>query len=304
MDYDLKAENLPTIARNDRLHFFKYMNETTAKIVLNGCTMRWSTASFLNDPFDMQFEMDLQVNVKELKTAALSKSWQMVTGQSEIVAATPTGTMLERMRVEKPRITEALFRSVMSDAIDEVFGRMVEMLPSTNADLSPFHAKTKILSLSERADIPTMWSHYANAHKGVVLRFKSGGNAPYMMAVPMTYVDEVPAFLSSSELIDFFCGTHRIDVKDLANKMTYTKSSHWSYEKEWRIASGFGRAEDDPFEDVHFGLNELDGIIFGLNTTDSTKEVIRLLAQKCSSVQFFQVFRSASSFALQIEPAR
>ncbi len=302
MDFNQKANGLPPHARTDRLHFFKYMHETTAKIVLNDATLRWSTSSYLNDPFDMNFEMALHADIATVKEEALGKAWDLINSEVPIKAVSPIGILLESIRVERPKVSQNDFNRFYGNAIDVTYQKMKESLPRTNGDLAPLHAKTKILSLSERADIPTMWSHYANSHRGVVLRFRSINDAPYMMAKPMRYTEDVPHFLSHQELVDFFCGLNAISPEALADLVTYTKSSHWSYEKEWRIASGFGRDDSLPFEDVQFGYDELDGVIFGLNTSRETIDVVKLLSAKFPAVQFFRASRQPTSFKLEISP--
>ncbi|WP_320203989.1 hypothetical protein [Agrobacterium rosae] len=124
MDFDAKATGLPSHARNDRLHFFKYMNETTAKIVLNLGTLRWSTPEFLNDPFDMQFEMLLHGDIEGIKADALDRAWRLICGDKPIPNETPISETLEGMRTERPRITEIDFRRWVGPAIDEVYKKM------------------------------------------------------------------------------------------------------------------------------------------------------------------------------------
>lgn len=301
MDFDAKATGLPSHARNDRLHFFKYMNETTAKIVLNLGTLRWSTPEFLNDPFDMQFEMLLHGDIEGIKADALDKAWRLICGDKPITNETPISETLEGMRTERPRIKESDFRKRVGPAIDEVYKNMRDDLPSTLGEIRPLNARTKILSLSVRPDIPTMWSHYANSHRGIVLRFRSVGDSPYMMAKPINYMSEVPSFLTRDEMVGLFSGTHRIDVDEMASRMTYTKSSHWAYEQEWRIASGFGRDSTAGYEDVPFGLLELDGVIFGLKASQETADVVRLLAAKFPDVQFYKAVRDMTSFDISFE---
>jgi len=94
MDFDQKADGLPAHARNDRLHFFKYMNETTAKIVLSDGTLRWSTTEYPNDPFDMQFEMILHSDIEGIRGDALNETWSLIcsgepTLPTEIFSSSP-----------------------------------------------------------------------------------------------------------------------------------------------------------------------------------------------------------------------
>jgi hypothetical protein len=40
-------------------HLFKYVSREVGKLVLANRTLRWSTPGTLNDPYDMQFDLQL-----------------------------------------------------------------------------------------------------------------------------------------------------------------------------------------------------------------------------------------------------
>jgi hypothetical protein len=91
-----------------------------------------------------------------------------------------------------------------------------------------------------------------------------------------------------------------MDTAGIMDRMIYTKSSHWNYEKEWRMSAGSGRDAAAPFELCPFGLNDIDGIIFGLRTSNADKLEIRRLAESYPNIQFFEAQRERSHFGLQI----
>src|SRR5258708_2756964 len=43
-------------------YLYKYVTSSVAHLVLQNRTLRWSTASFLNDPFDIQFDLHVDVD--------------------------------------------------------------------------------------------------------------------------------------------------------------------------------------------------------------------------------------------------
>ena len=78
-------DRLPVVregSKNDRVHFFKYMSEGTAKIVLKNRTLRWSTTSQLNDPFEMQFDLSLKADKALVKERVLEQLWALYSGAS------------------------------------------------------------------------------------------------------------------------------------------------------------------------------------------------------------------------------
>jgi hypothetical protein len=114
MDIDARIPDAPKSWHNDRLHFFKYMTAATARIVLTNRTLRWSTASVLNDPFDMQFDMSVAIDPDRLRSAALSKMWQLYASQQPTPAKNPAGGLMELLRRSSPKLTR--------DEFDREFG--------------------------------------------------------------------------------------------------------------------------------------------------------------------------------------
>ena len=86
------------------------------------------------------------------------------------------------------------------------------------------HAKTQgFISFSASWDVPTMWAHYANNHKGLCYAFELSS----VSILKINYVHVLRPFneraLSDQSVND-------VEV-DYASR---TKSAHWEYEDEWR----------------------------------------------------------------------
>lgn len=80
------------------------------------------------------------------------------------------------------------------------------------------------ISFSERWDVPTMWAHYADNHRGLCLGF----DIPEEKATRIEYVTDLIE-MDSRVLTD---GEYNLRMTDIAQR---TKSSHWEYEAEWRV---------------------------------------------------------------------
>lgn len=290
---------------NNRLYFFKYMSESTAKIVLENQTLRWSTAEKLNDPFDMQFDMKITGDESRVKLEIVLKIWGLYRHGVFNAPSNPLISIIAGIHATVGQIPKADFFKIMMTALDESFAEWNKAMPAANLEVAQNIASFKILSLTSRPNIPTMWSHYANSHQGVVMRFRSipEQDSQFGMARPMQYFSSVPSQFSEEDMIHGFLEPTS-DMwelqKKIMDKIIYTKSKGWEYEKEWRIYSGHGLNLNADFEDLPFRRDELDGVIFGLKTTDADKEDFRRLAAKYPAVEFFQVGRERSSFDLSI----
>ena len=54
---------------HDRSSFFKYSSASTARLVLENKTLRWSSPSLFNDPFDVPRELSFGITPVEINDA-------------------------------------------------------------------------------------------------------------------------------------------------------------------------------------------------------------------------------------------
>lgn len=156
------------------------------------------------------------------------------------------------------------------------------------------------ISFSESWAVPTMWGHYANNHKGVCLGFD----------LPIRRDDQV----AYADKIDYVDNLHSIDERvltdaayndDMVKIARKTKSSHWSYEEEWRYWFSLSDGEKDlkrvkPDEkffadfDAHLVLKE---VIFGARSAHTTESFKTFLSQ-ADNVKFTTARPSFRRFAM------
>lgn len=148
--------------------------------------------------------------------------------------------------------------------------------------------KTGVYCVSERNDDILMWAHYADHHRGVCLEFDSGA-AEMIEAQRVIYAKDRPA-------IDQFRDTN---VQEKMEKALLTKSSHWSYEQEWRIVhhvKGVGKAKLES--------NTLTGLIFGAAASKQTKDdIMHALANNGLSIPLYQAVPDDHEFKITVLPA-
>jgi hypothetical protein len=79
------------------------------------------------------------------------------------------------------------------------------------------------ISFSALWNVPTMWAHYANNHKGLCYAFEVSSDS----ILKMNYVDELRPF-NNQALSDQASNEREVDYA------SRTKSDHWEYGEEWR----------------------------------------------------------------------
>ena len=113
--------------------------------------------------------------------------------------------------------------------------------------IDELYSKLRVSCFTEDGNNPLMWSHYAQNHTGVCLKFELSKDPNLEKAInPVSYIDE---FIDINGAEDF-------------RKCLLSKVKTWSVEKEWRIIS---EKERFPFKQ-----EALIQIIFGLKVPDST----------------------------------
>ena len=114
----------PSHWTNDRRFFFKYMNRATGRIVLENRTLRWSTPGTLNDPYDMQFDLHIDIEREAVKVATLQKLWDAFYGDQPVPVGNILGAVIQSVRGNFPQLTREEFDREYGDAIDDSLSRM------------------------------------------------------------------------------------------------------------------------------------------------------------------------------------
>src|SRR5262245_60498248 len=176
--------------------------------VLRDCLIRFTQPAALNDPFESN-----PLDVKLFDS--------FVDDQMKYMAGLPMQlSEIDKMVVGVHIRKNA--RKAVKDLMDE----------------SRF--KKGILSVSEIRDDLLMWSHYSDSHRGFVIGFfglhdyfqkgisdKRGGLRK------VVYSEKRPILPPHNEF-----STHNV-----AEILLFTKSPHWSYEKEWRMLHNVEHAD-------------------------------------------------------------
>jgi hypothetical protein len=290
--------------------FFKYMTSAVARTVLQNATLRWSTPETLNDPFDIQFDLQIAVDPKKVKRLALDKIWNALQGETRFKAGNILGALLLLAR-SKSLPGESRFNS--KNEFDEYFGPLIEegiargsaRNAITKIEVRQMMSDVKILCVTKSPKITPMWSHYAEHHKGIVLGFRhiEQLDTIWSQARPVQYVQKMPLLFDDVGLAELMAGSIGIEPSVVLNKLIFTKSSDWSYEQEWRINFGSGRNKLAKFEDLPFHHLELAQVVLGCRIEDDTKqEIISLVKRLYPHAAIFTAAKSVTDFTLDLQP--
>ena len=150
-------------------------------------------------------------------------------------------------------------------------------------------------SLTENETL--LWSHYANDHRGVALRYD----------FPLSFLDDEDNILGVfavsydansisdwlSENSYLFKENYEEFIIGLLKKILMSKAPAWKYEQEARIVRSEAGLFDLPRE-------SLTHVIFGLQTSEQDEELIRNIVEKYyTSVRFGRAVRADDDFGIR-----
>jgi hypothetical protein len=149
-----------------------------------------------------------------------------------------------------------------------------------------------ISCFSESDSILLMWSHYADSHKGVCLTFDVEKDPiffsiPYKVEYPLEY-PKIDPFLN--------------ERKNEVQLIFATKSSEWSYEKEYRIIKS--KDNNPQFRGaIAFRPEALTEIKFGYKATEeSIKTIKNLVMKKYPHIKLYRSRIKKNQFGLEFYP--
>ena len=254
-------------------HFYKYRSldkaskAYTLDILLNN-RLYWPSPLSFNDPFDC---MPCYVNEgSRLKREASFR--RLINEKLSHLPKSERKSFL----AQSLRVSPQDFQTLMHD------GQRHTM------------SETGVCCLSTNPDNILMWTHYADAHKGLCLRFtpisKSGKDfdsrlAHFEFAYPVKYSKNRPVINVLEKYGD--------DHLELA---LLTKADFWAYEAEWRM---IGYREGPGL--YEFPAICLDAIIFGARTSsDDHQEILALAKSRQYPVKIYKTEFDASQFRMHI----
>jgi hypothetical protein len=268
--------------------FYKYMKASTAMTVLATRRLRWSSPVLFNDLFDVAQELRLNFDEAEL-TTALNNTLAAYLEQGDLsrvnhpAFAAAFGVLL-CATPEQRRAWAAELREKAGPTTPGQVAALAALKEQWRALVPTF----RILCLSELKDVPSMWQHYADDYRGLVLEFSPiDGDSPLLAARPVVYQDTPPAIADPQSWVDRMLD--QSGYSDLFKEYQYVKSTAWAYEKEWRIVSG-AREEDaeDQVAYYDFHLRDLRAIYLGPRCSASDRsDLLALLAHGLEHVRAY-----------------
>jgi len=220
---------------------YHYTSFDTAKKIIEGSSLRFSSPDDFNDPFDLNFDIfDFESDIE---------------GCVDFF-----GRMFPV--IDKEEFKEQVKQTVSRDP-DFIRKNGVQMLKEIKDALG-------VTCFSEEYDNALMWSHYADKHRGVCIGIKLGSTESYNI-MPVNYVEEMPK-------LNFY--KHMNPDLHLIYLWLYYKLHIWAYEKEVRaICPNIHMHCKNAQRLIEFPKEDITEIYIGLKSSENAASEIELLLQ-------------------------
>jgi hypothetical protein len=206
-------------------HYYKYINQSTLKIILKNKSIRFTNPLLFNDPMDSTIPR-LKLNSEELIDKIKNEIYNEYPELKEHNSS--LNTLLHGNKKEFDREIERFSDKLLSGWLNII-------------------SNFRILSLTIKPDNLLMWSHYADQHRGVVVKFskKPSFGTPKKVDYKngnQSLNNSFNLMASSAFKREFTEGLNQKDIDSLSDETVesmkeyfFMKMSEWKYENEYRI---------------------------------------------------------------------
>jgi hypothetical protein len=289
-------------------YFYKYVTADVAKLILVNRTVRYSAPIRFNDPFDTQIDLHFPFDLEDLCEPTMERYLAAANSSTPLPNADvdPRVLVMEKFRQVRDRIgmSDRDLRVEFMPAIKAGIENLKKSLPEMHLELrNRFMNNVKVFCVSAICDNLLMWSHYADAHKGAVIKFLCLPHMdnPLCVAKPIVYSDNMPVLATLEEWIDSAFGFKSIDYTTLWDRLCLIKSIDWAYEQEWRVIIP-DEAIGADFTDLKIYPQEVAEIIIGCRMPNrDVEDILALLSCDFAHVTATQALKSPRQFRLEFE---
>ncbi|WP_084679877.1 DUF2971 domain-containing protein [Curvibacter lanceolatus] len=240
---------------------YKYMSNRS---FLSNLMVRFTPPNELNDPRELAPRIHIK-NPDQYADAIIARNFQP--GYIRLLLENPTMTeaeALSRCRAASKQIFQK-YRSNDEDISKMMFDIVTR---TTNENIG-------IFSLTETNNNELMWAHYANSHTGFAVGFDTETNFFSRRSNDPKLCGELTnVFYSDKAPTVYF----EPGVMEIPKNLFFTKTTKWSYEREWRLIRMLSAADSVVDNKIH--LFKVDppsvvSIIFGQKFPEAEKESIK-----------------------------
>lgn len=271
---------------------FRYRECTLRNIeAFNGDLVYAVTQNLFNDPYDGLLKYD-EVRLKKFFEEMSSPEnmdmyHSLITTGLEVSEKTmPLLQLLPKELIEKARENVQYLKddSQLENKLIPFFEGLIENAFNNFAHIADLNQlSTTVACFSETINSVTMWSHYADCHKGFALEYNGRdylqGPKGSTMFYPVIYDDK--RHEATNHLIWQYACLMGLNIPN-SDIMAHTrcllhKSKQWEYEQEWRLIDSQGEITDEKSRITRVSLKPT-AIYYGHLISSDDKEFLHAIS--------------------------
>ena len=288
-----------------------------ARLIIANRTLRIGRPTEMNDPFDAYIDDLFDGQLKDRYNEAAVTLVDMLSRDpaefakrigvpvKEAIAASASmnaGTVAQR---------EELLALLTSSVVEDTYPQLKaerDALEIEKATLVAQFRNSGIFCATRSNSNLLMWSHYADAHRGVVFGFQPDAARDSFLCLleSVTYSDVRPSFYKPFDpLVGDMPAPTSEAMRAFTRSLTVVKSTQWAYEEELRVVIPSYVPEGQPDVFIPYHATELAELYLGLRVGAGDRDGLVASARALNKdVAIFQARMTPGAYALSFERIR
>lgn len=294
---------------------YKYTDEKAARLIIANRTLRIGRPTEMNDPFDGYIDDLFDAELKDRYNAAAARLVDMLSrdpaefakriGVPLEEAIATSATMNAGTVTQRDHLLAFLTSSMVEDLYPQLKAER-EALEIHKAALVAQFRNSGIFCATRNNCNLLMWSHYADAHRGVVFGFQPDAARDSFLCLlePVTYSDLRPSFYKPFDpLVGDMPAPNPDAMRAFTRSLTAVKSTHWAYEEELRVVIPSYVPEGQSAVFIPYYATELAELYLGHRVAMGVRDELVTAARALNKdVAIFQARITPGAYALSFEP--
>lgn len=292
---------------------YKYLSPSNVVRVLTNRKIRFSPLIEFNDPFELSAIPSNSFDIVDFAYELYKSVVEILRKNEEITGTNPISMLVKAYQQGAIEMEVDDFAMALAQRMK---GKQLRV-PSERDEVILLRLSKIMgaLCLSETHDNLLMWAHYASNHEGAVLGFDPRAATDFFATLaPVVYRELYPTDGNAKKYVDYFLGRKmELDENsglEFVTESFYSKSSHWAYEREWRVIrshdgdpTGDHKAYDINSQLVEVPAEAFAAIYLGCRMpSDTTSQAIDAVQSINPRVKIFKSRISRKAYSIEFNP--
>jgi len=179
-----------------------------------------------------------------------------------------------------------------------------EQTKTINKELQEQLSDQFVYCISETNSNLLMWAHYADKHQGAVIEFKCIPEIDnvFLAAEKVEYRESFPTLGAKEDWKPILGRKNKIDPHKTYKELATTKSSHWSYEQEWRIFVPVKKDQGENYSSIRITPPEVSALYLGCKMPEVNRgNLVALVREQFPHCKILQSHVSIDNFSVYFE---